>query len=244
MGRTHCLSGAATWLAGCSALVAAGQPVSPTVAFIGAVVAAGFSLLPDLDTPDSTISRSAGRLSLTVARGCASGARRLRAASCRHCRGLPELTGHRGVTHTVAFALAVGAVVALAGWTVGCWAGLPTVWVAAALAVRALLTRQVRGVMGIPVVATAAAVAAAAAPGHGWWWLGLPVAWGTLVHSLGDAMTGRGVPLAWPLQVGACRWRRLGVPQWMRFSVGGRMEDLVRLLLAVSSVAAGGYLLG
>lgn len=242
MGRTHCLSGAASWLAGCSALVVAGHPARPAVAFAGAVVAAGAALLPDIDRPDATISWSAGRVTRRVAAHVAAGAAWLQAATCGHCARRGPGDGHRAVTHTLAFAVGAGAVVAGAAWIGGGWVTLPLLWAAAALTARCLLSRRQRGASGAPLLASLVTVSAAVSTEVEWWWLGLSVAWGTLAHTLGDSMTGCGVPLCWPMRIRGCRWVRVG-PRRARFAVGGRMEGAVWVLLVLSSVAGCGFLL-
>ncbi|MEU7802587.1 metal-dependent hydrolase [Micromonospora arborensis] len=134
----------------------------------------------------------------------------------------------------------------MAGWRFGAAAGVPVVAVSAALACRGLLTpRRRRGWLGIMVVAVAVAVAVGATlaeGGPGWWWLGLPAAWGSFAHCVGDAMTLSRCPLWWPLRVRGCRWQPVGSPRWMRFRTGSGVEQVVWVVLLLGSVAAGTYL--
>jgi membrane-bound metal-dependent hydrolase YbcI (DUF457 family) len=58
-----------------------------------------------------------------------------------------------------------------------------------------------------------------------WWWLGLVLGAGCLVHTLGDALTHSGVPLLWPFASRGRRWRRVGAP--LRFSTGKWFEKVV-----------------
>lgn len=62
MGPTHAASGAAAWLLTAPTLTAAvtTHTMHPTQAFVGAAVCAGSALLPDIDLPSSTVSRSFG----------------------------------------------------------------------------------------------------------------------------------------------------------------------------------------
>jgi membrane-bound metal-dependent hydrolase YbcI (DUF457 family) len=59
----------------------------------------------------------------------------------------------------------------------------------------------------------------------GWWWLGLPLGVGCLVHTLGDWCTTFGVPLLWPFVSRGRRWRRVGAP--LRFGTGSWFERVV-----------------
>lgn len=242
MGRTHTTSAAAGWLAGCATATAVGWTPSTTAVIVGALVAAGSALLPDIDHPQSTISASLGPITGIIAWLVAAGGAWLRGASCDHCRQRRDGGGHRMVTHTVVFALGVGLAVTAAGWAFGSSAGLPVVWMATALTARVMLTRRQRGAFGAVAAACLVTAAVGGTAAASWWWIGLPVAWGTLAHSLGDAATLSGAPLAWPLRVAGCRWTRIGTPRVLRFRTGGGVEQVVWVLLAVGSVGAAGYL--
>lgn len=243
LGRTHALSGAAGWLGGCVALAAAGHPPAGSTAVVGAIVSAGFALAPDIDHPLSTIARPLGPVTRLTARAVAAAAGRLRAVSCDHCEQRPFRGGHRAATHTAAFAAAAGWAATVGGLLAGAYVGLAVVWVAAGLAARAMLSPKQRGTLGAALLATLITGAVAVTVGPSWWWIGLPVAWGVLAHSLGDAATKSGAPLAWPLRIRGCRWQALGTPRWLRFRTGGIAEQGIWALLAVGSVAGTGYLL-
>lgn len=245
MGRSHALSGGVGWLGGCAALVAVGQPPSGRAAVVGAVVSAGFALLPDIDHPQSTIARTLGPATRVAAKVVAFGASRLRKSSCDHCERRPSRGGHRAATHTAAAALTLGGILSLAALLAGAKVGLAVVWVAVGLAARAMLTRRQRGTFGAVLLATmvTAAVGVVVPPGYGWWWIGLPVAWGCLAHDLGDSITVSGAPLAWPLRINGCRWYPLGSPQWLRFRTGSFAEQIVFAALAIAGVFGSGYIL-
>jgi hypothetical protein len=241
MGRTHSLSGAAGWLGGCAGLAALGQPVSASTVIVGSLVSAGFALLPDVDHPQSTIARTVGPLTRLLATGVAAVSSRVRIASCDHCERRRGRGGHRALTHTAVFAVALGLVATLAGWLAGATAGLIVVWLSTGLAARAMLSRRQRGAFGAVMLASFATLAVHVTAGPSWWWIGVPVAWGTFAHSLGDAATKYGAPLAWPLRIAGCRWARLGTPDWARFRTGGGVEQVVWVLLLIGSVGGFGY---
>ncbi len=241
LGRTHAVSGAVGWLAGCAAVSAAGAAVSTHAIVVGALVAAGSALVPDIDHPESTVSRSLGLVTGLLAAGVYASSAWLRQRSCAHCGVRRPRGGHRAVTHTAVFPLTVGGLLSLAGWLTGPAGGLPVVWLATALAVRGVLSRRTRGTIGAAVAATLA-VAAASAGSSSWWWVGLPVAWGILAHSLGDSATMSGAPLLWPLRVRGCRWAPMGTPRSWRFRTGRAAERAVWWVLLVAGLASLSYL--
>lgn len=236
MGRSHALSGAVAWLGGCAAAAAWGaRPTAGTVV-VGAAVAAGAALLPDIDHPGSVVARSMGPVTRLIARGAAAGAAALRQSSCGCC---PDRGGHRAVTHTLVFAVAAGAVVSLLCWLGGDLAAAVVAGLAAALATRGMLRRRTRGTFGAAVVGLLVGAMATAlpGPGGGWWWLGVPLGLGCLVHSLGDALTHARVPLLWPIRVHGCRWAALGMWGPLRFRTGSVVE--VALVVPTLLVAGG-----
>ncbi|SDZ29292.1 LexA-binding, inner membrane-associated putative hydrolase [Asanoa ishikariensis] len=247
MGKSHALSGAVGWLGGCAGLVAAGHPVAPLSIVAGAAVASGFALLPDIDHPSSTVSRTLGPITRLISQGVSAGAAAFGKATCDHCERRPGQGGHRLVTHTVPFAILVFLLTALAGRYGGVTASIVivgfAVWLATHSALRshtraeivdALIPGQVRGkrarkftaALGSIIAATAIAFAVHhfAEPGASWWWVGIAAGWGTLAHTLGDSITHWGSPLFWPARIRGCTWRTVGTPKWMRFRAGGPVE--------------------
>lgn len=107
------------------------------------------------------------------------------------------------------------------------------------LAALGLLARRVAWLTAALAGAGAGVAAWRLGAGVDWWWLGVPLGWGVLAHALGDAVTVRGVPLAWPLRIAGCRWRSLGPPRWLRFRTGGLVERAVWWLMLAGGVAAG-----
>lgn len=237
MSGTHSLSGAVAWLGVC----AAAGPVAglhPTWVHVGAgaLIAAGAAILSDVDHPSSRAARSLGPLSRILARVVSWISDAVRDSTCGCCR-TRGTHGHRTLTHTVLFALATGAGVCAAGWQWGLPAVAIVVGIAVGLGVLGLAGKRT-GRIGAIALGTGAGLAVwHLAPDVGWWWLGLPVTLGVLAHLAGDAITHHGVPLAWPIKVRGCRWRRLGTPEWMRFKTGGVVEAVVGVLL----LAGGGY---
>ncbi|RKR92738.1 LexA-binding, inner membrane-associated putative hydrolase [Micromonospora pisi] len=243
LGRTHALSGATGWVAGCAAATAVGAAPSMQVMVVGGLVSAGMAIFPDIDHPQSTIARTLGPVTGLVARGIAAGASRLRSASCDHCATGRRKGGHRQLTHTALFALALGGLVSLAGWLAGARVGLVVVWVAVGLAARVLLSRRQRGTLGAVLIASVVTAAVAVTTEMPWWWLGGPVAWGTFAHSLGDAATKYGAPLWWPARIRGCRWARVGMWEPLRFTTGDTVERVVWWFLLFSSIGGTSYVL-
>lgn len=267
MGKSHALSGAVGWLGGCVGLVALGHDLTPIPVITGAVVSSGFALLPDIDHPGSTVSRSLGPITRLMSRGISDAAAAFGKATCDHCDRRPGQGGHRLITHTVPFALGIAGLAALAGRLWGITPSIVVigfaVWLATHTALRpdtraeivdALIPGRVRGrrarrftaVLGSLIAAAAVAVAVRllADPGADWWWVGLAAGWGTLAHSLGDSLTHWGSPLFWPARVRGCTWRTVGTPRWMRFRAGGAVERwLVAPGMALAGLGAAYFLL-
>jgi membrane-bound metal-dependent hydrolase YbcI (DUF457 family) len=179
-GRNHALSGLLAWLAVAPpAAEAMGHPLALPVVAAGALVTAGAAVLPDIDHPGSSASRTLGPVSQLTALGVAAVA-----------------GGHRQRTHSLAFVALAGGAAALAAAAgpggAGVIAGL-----GAALAVRLIGPRPWRSGLGPLGVAVAVGWSVATAVPVGSW-LPAAVVLGSLVHLLGDVVTAEGVPLLWP----------------------------------------------
>ncbi|MGO1506109.1 MAG: metal-dependent hydrolase [Brachybacterium sp.] len=212
MGGHHAISGTAAWmaLAGSTSMMghAAGWglwDLTPAQVIAGAVVATGAALLPDIDHPSATISRSGGGLTKALTRAVSS------------------VAGHRGATHTL---LAVAAFTALAAFVNGLdWQVqvpvLGEVQAGAALLVAVMCafgTRALKAVKGrlLPWVVGAGSglLVGVVAPDTSLW-LPAAVAVGTLAHLVGDLLTTDGIPFpTWPLTVKPPK--RLASPFWQR----------------------------
>ncbi|HEY0700518.1 MAG TPA: metal-dependent hydrolase [Micromonospora sp.] len=237
MGRSHALSGAVVWLGGCA--LTSGLWTRPQVGtvVVGAAVTAGGALLPDVDHPGSVIARSLGPVTRVIAQATAAGSAALRSASCGCCTGRG---GHRAITHTLVFAVTAGLVVSLLCWVGGEIAAAIVAGLAAALATRGALRKATRGTYGAAGTGLLVGIMAASLPGPvaGWWWVGLPLGLGCLVHSLGDALTFSRVPLLWPIRIRGCRWGALGMWAPLRFRTGSAVE---LLLVVPALILLGGY---
>lgn len=190
MGTSHATSGAFGWmLAGPAVAGFIASPLGGKEIAAGLVVCAGAALLPDLDHPQATIARTLGPVTHLMARGVSLLA-----------------GGHRQATHSLLFCVAAGVgTLALVKWSP--IAAVVIMWFMAALALRALhivLPGVSDGLKGLVIAGEAALITWVAAefiPGE-WWWLGLAVGLGCLLHLAGDCLTPEGVPFLWPL-----RWR-------------------------------------
>ncbi|MFC7327088.1 metal-dependent hydrolase [Marinactinospora rubrisoli] len=234
MGSSHAASGA---LAGAGAAALLAPAVSDGGLFdlaAGVLVGAGAALLPDLDHPQSTATRSQGPLTRLAHAGVARASRAvfLRTRTGADLGGHDRDGVHRHLSHTPLVALAVGAAVAVSGlW----WPLLAAVlWFTVSLGLRGLGQCLGRGetrrtLRSWPAVSALAAGTAAllvwggvSAP-----FTGVLVAAGMVVHVLGDALTRAGVPLLWPVVHRGRRWWMVRAP--LTFATGdGWQERAVR----------------
>jgi membrane-bound metal-dependent hydrolase YbcI (DUF457 family) len=226
LGRTHATSG-----------LAAGLAVAPTLGLSSltalvpfAVATAGYSLAPDLDHPKATPSRLLGPLTGVLSRGITAMSRGVYAAT----RGPQDdyqvgAGGHRALTHTIAFALVLGALAAVTS--------LASPWVVAGwLAFGALACAAALGEWAILAVAVGIAIPAFTHP-HGALALlgtmqgptiGIAVALGALTHLAGDGLTRSGIPALWPLPIDGQRWHDAHLlPEKARLHTGKLPEKLL-----------------
>ena len=189
MGPSHAAAGALLWsVAAIPVTARLDIELTPATAVAGAFVAAGAGMLPDMDTPSSTVSRSFGPASQILARGIGilSG-------------------GHRHATHSILFVLATGVLTYAAVQAFGHNAALAIVFFLLGLAARGFnLAPSASTIQGWITTTTTAAVltiiAALIVPPE--FWVALPyiVAVGCFSHLLADAITPQGVPILWPLK--------------------------------------------
>lgn len=267
MAKSHATSGAVVWLAGCDILRATGVGVSLAEAAVGTIVCAGWALAPDWDHPQATLARSGGLATETVAELFAVLSTWVyQLTQTPHDR--PNHTGHRGLLHTIPWALLCGTVATVAGWLYGRWAAavlvLGAYWISGVALIHGRRTR--RGWLGFLLRVGLPLWALAQTPNYAWW-LGLAVTVGCLTHLAGDLATTYGCPVLWPIpvtttvgyrrervgrqehwvqvqtaQARTYRWYRVGTPRWMRFDTGdepGCTERKVRWCLTAAAVAAG-----
>jgi membrane-bound metal-dependent hydrolase YbcI (DUF457 family) len=136
MAPSHAATGAAAGVAGTLATAPlSGMEAGPWVLATGALIGAGAALLPDIDHPGSTATRSQGPVTGLLS----AGAQTLSAAVYVRTRTPTDVesTGtHRYLIHTPAFAIATGVVVGVvAMWTP---AMALIVWFTLSLALRGL----------------------------------------------------------------------------------------------------------
>ncbi|MBW1596212.1 metal-dependent hydrolase [Streptomyces sp. JJ38] len=259
MGPAHSLSGATAWLGAGAVAHAFGHSMPWPVLVAGALICAGAALAPDLDQKSATISRAFGPIS----RWLAILIDQLSTVVFNATRGRGERRrsgGHRTLTHTWVWAVALGAGFSAAAAFGGRWAVLGILFVHMVLAVEGLLWRAARVSSDVLVWLLGAATAWILAgvldrPGNGsdwlfgggpeYLWLGLPIVLGAVVHTIGDALTISGCPVLWPLPIEGKRWYPVGTPRFMRFRAGHWVENKV-LMPAFGVVGAGGaiYALG
>lgn len=197
MGGHHAISGTAAWMALAGSVQVLGHPIGLGLwdldsgqVISGAVVATGAALLPDVDHPSATISRSAGGFTKAITRTVSS------------------FAGHRGATHTL-LAVAVFTGLAMLVNTVDWALRLPVlgeVQTGAALLVGAMCafgTRALKMVDGLVlpwIVGIVAALMIAVIAPDTAFWLPAAVAVGCVTHLVGDLLTTDGIPFpTWPL---------------------------------------------
>ncbi|MGH8965850.1 MAG: metal-dependent hydrolase [Actinomycetes bacterium] len=225
LGVSHALSGAALGLAvaGFVPQLLGEHPDAGTVLTFTAVCA-GAALLPDLDHPSSMATRRfsvASWLASHVVRPVSRLVYDLTRGRRDTGRG-----SHRGLTHTVVAAVALGLAVNLASARFGTPVLVGTLFVCLALAIKGLDAL----VPGPPSLVIAAGLTYAVeefVPGGtagtaGW--LGTAVTLGMVMHSVGDAVTEAGAPLLWPLRIRQRCWYPVGSPRPLRFRTGGAVE--------------------
>ena len=227
--RSHMIVGASSWMA-LQTLTGplTGQPLDSRERAIGAMVAAGGSLVCDMDTRDSRLAHSLGLVT------------QLAAAAIGRAFG-----GHRHGTHSPIFCAAVAAVCTTAlaqpelvhvrpgvSVTAGQLVALAVGYVAASLGVALLL--RLRGARAAVTAAVLVAAAAATAPSPGLVAAAFTI--GCFSHLLGDGLTPEGVMLAWPFSQ-----RRFSLALIKR--TGDRREQLLILATAAVTVAIAGGLL-
>lgn len=243
MGGHHAISGTAAWMALTGSVEVLGRHVGLGLwgldgaqVVSGALVATGAALLPDIDHPSSTVSRSAGRLSKLLT------------------RSVGAVAGHRGATHTLLAVLAVTALAVLVSGldhraSVPILGEIPTgpvilVGVMCALGTRAL--KMVEGVLLPWLVGLAAALLIAVIAPEVSIWLPAAVAVGTLTHLVGDLLTTEGVPFpTWPIvarpprRLASALWQRSGdIALPLLGNAGSAREWLVCTALTVYAAVA------
>lgn len=209
-GRTHAAIGATV-----TPLSAVTVGLEPSEIFCLVVVAAGFSLGPDIDHPKATISQASPRFLCVVFRGLSGVALRLSstASDQRHIANASDRgidTTHRTLTHTVLFSGVIGA---FAYFTALTSFGSALMVFFSAMACRALLGKKdrnknfgPRSLMTVIALGAATMVFFVGVPAE---YLALAAWLGWFSHIIADCCTRAGVPALWPLKIRGRRWWRL-----------------------------------
>lgn len=179
-------------------------------------ISAGFALGPDIDHPNSTITRAIGQPVHLAFHGMSTASRNVRAtvydrrrfAEARK-RGIDP--SHRALTHTLVFTGVMGCVAYLVGHS--------SVLTAALAGVSVVICRKlVPGRLQAVTFGAAAAVAMLGAsvefsPDA----VALAATAGWLSHVIADSCTTAGVPAMWPMKVKGRYWWRLRLlGGWLR----------------------------
>lgn len=251
MGPGHALSGAAAWFV-VAPVVSSFAPTAftPAQVLVGAAVCSGAALLPDIDSPPSTIARSFGPFTWLIAKVVnAVSAGFHNATKTRREDFITD--GHRTLTHTLlgAFAAAAG-VAALCGFG-GKWAVVGLLFFLVGLAIRGLLGDWARKQGWIGVTLTSGALAWMAAqtlPEDSYWWLSATVFTGIVLHLIGDCITKDAVPFIAPISFRGKAWWEFGPPGFLRIKAGGLIETAVLMplfgiatLAGITAYALGGW---
>ncbi|OLT27492.1 hydrolase [Nocardiopsis sp. CNR-923] len=187
----------------------------------GSLVCAGAALLPDLDHRSATVTKTYGKVTETLS-GILSWA----------------FGGHRVGTHSFLFAVLMGVLVQL----LALWSELAVqvfVFLLIGIALQGLgfgldKNRAASGI--INALGTAAITIALFTSGVNYTWLGLAVAFGCVLHFVGDMITKMGVPLFWPISK-----KKIG--QGQGFVTDGPVEKkVVTPLLTVGVIVYSVYL--
>lgn len=241
MGPTHAMSGAAVGLAVAQILPEHwGGVTTAEETFIYAGLAAGAALLPDLDSPSATVSRSFGPITQTFSRITENTAQALvnitRGRKDRPCRN-----GHRTVTHTVWSALAAGAGAIALISAFGKPAVIGLLFFFLGLGIRGLLPEWSKKTDWLIVTGLSAALA------YGVWnyvpeesfglVLGSAITVGCLTHMAGDLATKQGIPVFAPfLQWKGKRWWNLKLPKFLSIRANGPADKFLLMVFTIAVI--------
>jgi membrane-bound metal-dependent hydrolase YbcI (DUF457 family) len=256
MGRSHALSGAATWLAGSWVMEQFFDYEPQTVLYLalGTAMCAGGALLPDLDLSGKVTTGQGGA---TVAHTFGPVSMFLSEVIEKLSLGIYTATrlkhdprrdyGHRTFTHTLPFVVLMGWGATYLCQKFGKWAVLPILFLMIGLAVRGVFEHWAKRAGWVITTLVAGGCAYYTflnlESGRGYPLIGFAVGVGCLVHLMGDIITSAGVPILWPIPTGFKNvrlWRMIGVPNALAVEVGGKVERIVLsgLFIIISFSAA------
>ncbi|MBA8822743.1 membrane-bound metal-dependent hydrolase YbcI (DUF457 family) [Saccharopolyspora lacisalsi] len=228
-GPTHAMSGLVGWAA-VTALAGShtiGQ-LSAKTWVVGATLATGAALLPDIDHPKSTVARTFGGMSRGVS-AAMSGLSGFMYRLTRTKHDSDREGTHRGFTHTVVFALLAGVTTtAVVQSSDGAALGV-LMFVFAGLTVRGLMHNwsprsDALLIAAVSLVLTIVCWAWAGDQPHQAAAFGVAVMTGCVMHFVGDAITEQGCPMLWPIPLGGKTWFPVAPPKALRMKTGGRVE--------------------
>ncbi|MFC4561618.1 metal-dependent hydrolase [Nocardiopsis mangrovi] len=226
MGHSHALSGVVGWMAVVPLLqgtefFGVGFDLGSGEIIAGGLVCAGAALLPDIDHKSATVTNTYGVVTRTLG------------ALFNWLFG-----GHRNGTHSLLFALLMGALTQ----ALALWSDLAVqifVFLLIGIAFNGLgfgMDKNKTAAEVINALVTAGITLALFTNDVNYTWMGLAVAFGCLLHFIGDMVTEMGVPLLWPF------WKyRFG--QNMGFKTDSKIErKVVTPLLTIGIILYSVYL--
>lgn len=229
-GPTHAVIGLAAWGGVAILAITHGVSVDAQTWVAGAALTSGAALLPDLDHPPATVSRSFGPVTKIISRGVDATSvsiyNTIRLSGDPHRNG-----GHRTFTHTAVFAAIMGIVTTSLVALNNQWITGALLFFFAGLGVRGLLHEWDHAadtfvVVVLSVIITWQCWAWAQTGAHRADWMGVAVMAGCLAHCVGDAITEEGCPILWPVPIGRHLWYPIGTPKFMRYRTGSRVETM------------------
>lgn len=227
-GPTHAVMGLAAWGGVALLAITHGSSVDMPTWIAGAALTSGAALLPDLDHPPATVSRSFGPVTKIISRGVDAAS--VGIYDTIKLSGDPHRTGgHRTFTHTAVFAALMGVITTSVVSLNNQWVTAALLFFFAGLAVRGLLHEWDHAADTFVVVVLSAIITWRC---WGWLhtgahradWAGVAVLTGCLAHCVGDAITEEGCPILWPVPIGRHLWYPIGTPKFLRYRTGGRVE--------------------
>lgn len=248
-GPTHAMSGLTAWAA-VTALAnthTIGQ-LSPKTWVVGATLASGAALLPDIDHPKSTVASTFGGMS----RGASAALSSFSGFMYRLTRTKHDSDRegtHRGFTHTMVFAILAGLITtAIVQSSNGAALGI-LMFVFAGLTVRGIMHTWSPRQDALLISASSILLTVAC-----WAWagdqpteaaaFGLAVMIGCTAHFIGDAITEQGCPMLWPLPFSGKTWYPVAPPKPFRMKTGGKVEmALVGPALTLGAIVLGAVVL-
>ncbi|AHI23439.1 metal-dependent hydrolase [Corynebacterium vitaeruminis] len=242
MGPTHAMSGAAVGLAVAQILPEQwGGVTTAEETFIYAGLAAGAAMLPDLDAPSATVSRSFGPVTQVISRFTENIAQTFVNVT-RGRKDKPCKNGHRTATHTIWAALAAGiGATALIG-AFGKTAVIGLLFFLLGLGIRGLLPEWSKKTDWLIVTGLSAALAYAVwsyVPEESFGvFLGSAITVGCLTHMLGDLATKQGIPAFAPLlPFKGRRWWNLKLPKFLSIRANGPADWILLTGFTIAVIA-------